>query len=71
LGNDFEETVRKAVMLGGDTDTIAAMSGAVAEAFYGGVPRDMAKQAKLYLLRDPKGEELLAIVEQFRAKYVK
>lgn len=59
------------MMLGGDTDTIAAMSGAVAEAFYGGLPKDLVEQAKLYLLKDPKGEDLLAVVEQFREKYVK
>ena len=37
-GKDFEDTVRKAVSIGGDSDTIAAMAGSLAEAFHGGVP---------------------------------
>lgn len=32
---DFEDTIRNAVSLGGDCDTIAAMAGAIAEAYYG------------------------------------
>ena len=40
-GSDFESTVREAVLLGGDTDTVAAMAGSVAEALHGGVPDDI------------------------------
>ncbi|MDO4481697.1 MAG: ADP-ribosylglycohydrolase family protein [Bacillota bacterium] len=32
--DDFESAVRKAVSLGGDTDTLAAMAGSIAEAYY-------------------------------------
>jgi len=32
---DFISSIRLAVMLGGDTDTIAAMTGGIAEAYYG------------------------------------
>lgn len=34
-GNDFEDAVRNAVSLGGDTDTLAAITGSIAEAFFG------------------------------------
>ena len=34
-GNDYEDTVRNAVSLGGDTDTLAAIAGAMAEGYYG------------------------------------
>ena len=34
-GTDFEDVIRTAVSLGGDTDTIGAMAGSIAEAFYG------------------------------------
>lgn len=37
----FEDAVRKAVSLGGDADTMACIAGSMAEAFYGGVPRDI------------------------------
>ena len=34
-GNSFIEVIRNAVSLGGDTDTIGAIAGAVAESYYG------------------------------------
>jgi ADP-ribosyl-[dinitrogen reductase] hydrolase len=34
----YEDAVRKAISLGGDADTLAAITGAIAEAYYGGVP---------------------------------
>lgn len=34
-GESYEDVVRNAVSLGGDTDTLAAIAGAMAEAFYG------------------------------------
>ncbi len=42
---DFEDAIRNAVSLGGDSDTIAAITGSIAEAFYGGVPHAIAVQA--------------------------
>ena len=33
-GNDFEDVIRTAVSLGGDSDTIGAMAGSIAEAYY-------------------------------------
>lgn len=39
---DYEDAVRNAVSLGGDADTLACIAGAIAEAFYGGVPADIA-----------------------------
>jgi ADP-ribosylglycohydrolase len=70
LGKDFEDTIRKSVLLGGDTDTVAAMSGAVAEAFYGGVPKDLVEKAEQYLLKDTHGEDLLQVVKKFRETYL-
>ena len=34
-GENYEDVIRKAISLGGDSDTIACMAGAIAEAFYG------------------------------------
>jgi ADP-ribosylglycohydrolase len=36
--DDFEDAGRKAISLGGDSDTLACMAGGIAQAFYGGVP---------------------------------
>lgn len=35
---DFENAIRKAISIGGDSDTIACITGGIAQAFYGGVP---------------------------------
>lgn len=40
----FEDAVRNAVSIGGDSDTIAAMAGAIAEGYYG-IPRAIKEQA--------------------------
>jgi ADP-ribosylglycohydrolase len=42
---DFEDAVRNAVSLGGDSDTLACIAGAIAEAYYGGVPQKIADEA--------------------------
>ena len=36
--DDFEDAVRKAISIGGDSDTIACIAGAIAHAFYRGIP---------------------------------
>lgn len=43
-GEDYESTVRLAVWMGGDSDTVACMAGAVAAAFWG-VPEEIIEQA--------------------------
>lgn len=44
----FEDAIRTAVSLGGDSDTLAAITGSIAEAYYG-VPDDMRAKAITYL----------------------
>jgi ADP-ribosylglycohydrolase len=46
---DFEDAVRNAVSLGGDSDTQACIAGSIAEAYYGGVPSFIVKQVFKYL----------------------
>lgn len=50
-GESYEDVVRNAVSLGGDTDTIAAIAGAMAEAFYG-MPILIMADGKEYLPTD-------------------
>ena len=47
----FEDAVRNAISLGGDSDTLAAIAGSIAEALHG-IPRDLAEKAKRYLPSD-------------------
>ena len=40
----FEDSIRKAVSIGGDSDTIAAITGSIAEPFYG-IPEEIRREA--------------------------
>lgn len=44
----FEDAIRNAVSIGGDSDTIACITGSIAEAYYG-VTRDLRMKALSYL----------------------
>lgn len=50
----FEDAIRNAVCIGGDSDTIGAMAGSIAEAYYG-VPFELAEKALSYLHNDLQG----------------
>lgn len=50
-GDSYEDVVRNAVSLGGDTDTLAAIAGAMAEAMYG-MPVEILVTGKDYLPDD-------------------
>jgi ADP-ribosylglycohydrolase len=63
-GRDFEETIRLAVSLGGDADTLACIAGGIAHAFAGELPADVSRQVRARLPKD-----LLEIIDDFCAKY--
>jgi len=44
----FEDAIRNAISIGGDSDTLAAITGGIAEAFYG-VPEEICAKARSYL----------------------
>ena len=44
----FEDAIRNAISVGGDSDTLAAITGSIAEAYYG-VPEDIRAKAIGYL----------------------
>ena len=54
---DFEDAIRKAVSLGGDSDTLACITGGVAEAFYGDIPAAMKE--KVMSLLPPEFKQIL------------
>ena len=56
----FEDAVRNAVSLGGDSDTMASISGAIAEAFYGSIPDAIRSQTMSIL-----PVELTDLIDQF------
>ncbi len=62
--NDFEHALRLGVSLGGDSDTLTCITGGIAQAFYGGVPEDIASKALSFL-----DEPLRAVTVKFMHKY--
>ena len=60
---DFEDAIRNAISIGGDSDTLAAICGGVAEAYYG-VPAEIRKHALTFL-----DQRLLKILVEFENKY--
>ncbi len=62
--NNFEDAVRTAVSLGGDTDTMACITGGIAQAFFGSVPQTI--QLKVYSILD---ERLGRITAEFMDRY--
>ncbi len=59
----FEDAIRNAISVGGDSDTLAAICGGVAEAYYG-IPADIRKHALTFL-----DKRLLQILVAFENKY--
>ena len=61
----YEDAVRNAISIGGDSDTIAAIAGGIAEAFFG-IPDEIVESGKSYL-----DDNLLGIVNDFYKIYGK
>jgi type I restriction enzyme M protein len=59
---NFEDAIRNAISIGGDSDTIATITGSIAEAYYG-IPVDIRKHAITFL-----DERLLSILVEFENK---
>ena len=62
---DYESAIRLAVSLGGDADTMGAITGGIAEAYYGGVPEHIRKEV---LKRLPN--EFIDVMSRFHRKFV-
>lgn len=62
--NSFEDAIRNAISIGGDSDTIGAICGAVAGAYYG-VPADIREKAESFL-----GQYLLETLHAFELTFV-
>ena len=61
----YEDAVRNAISLGGDSDTLACITGGIAEAFYREVSDDIRTKVREFLT-----PELLRITDAFCRKYI-
>ncbi len=63
--DSYEDAIRNAISLGGDSDTLACITGGIAEAFYGSVPDRIRDKIPEFLAPD-----LWKITEEFIMKYM-
>ena len=63
ISSDFEDCLRTTISIGGDCDTTAAISCAIAEAYYG-IPKKIKDEVQDYIPKDMK-----EIIEQFYINY--
>ncbi|OGU10426.1 MAG: hypothetical protein A2075_01575 [Geobacteraceae bacterium GWC2_58_44] len=64
--SDFESAIRLAISLGGDSDTLAGITGGIAQAYYGGVPEPIAAKTLGFL-----DESLRRVTMEFQEKFVR
>jgi ADP-ribosylglycohydrolase len=62
---DFAHAIRLAISIGGDSDTIACITGSIAEAFYGKIPAELVAMAN-----DRLTPEMRALTRVFLERYV-
>ncbi|PSO48941.1 MAG: hypothetical protein BRC33_08260 [Cyanobacteria bacterium SW_9_44_58] len=61
----FEDAIRNAISIGGDSDTIACIAASIAEAFYQGVPDEILEE--VYPRLD---DHLKGIIQQFQSHFI-
>jgi type I restriction enzyme M protein len=60
ISENFEDAIRTGISIGGDSDTLCAIIGAIAEAYYG-IPEDIKHMVYQYL-----DDDLMKIVKDFQ-----
>lgn len=60
----FEDAIRNAISVGGDSDTIAAITGSIAQAFYG-IPKDLEEE----ILENYLPNEFVRMYIEYKEKY--
>ena len=63
--NDYEDAVRKSISLGGDSDTLACITGGIAQAYYKEIPEYIIER-----VRDIIPAELLGIIDSFNERFL-
>lgn len=63
--DSFENAIRLAISVGGDSDTLACITGGIAQAFYKEIPESIIRNVKQRLTAD-----LLEVVSEFEKRYL-
>ena len=63
--DNYEDAIRKSISLGGDSDTMACITGGIAQAYYRDIPDYITRK-----VRELLDDSLLAVVDEFNRRYV-
>lgn len=61
---NFEDAIRKGISLGGDSDTLACITGGIAQAYYKDIPEYIVSA-----VRERLPQEFLAVIDEFNETY--
>ena len=62
---DYENAIRLAISIGGDSDTIACMTGGIAEAYYKKIPDEIVNT-----VMDMLPQQMIEVIEEFSTRYL-
>lgn len=62
--NSYEDAIRKAISIGGDSDTIACMTGGIAHAYYKNIPKEIYNRGMMFL-----DSGINKVLKEFSQKY--
>lgn len=60
----YEDAIRKAISLGGDSDTLGCMTGGIAQAYYKAIPGYIVRR-----VRELLNEDLLVVIDEFNQRF--
>ncbi len=63
VSDDFESAIRRAISIGGDSDTLACITGSIAEAYYKSIPEYMVEKAMSLL-----PERFIKVLERMKER---
>lgn len=66
ISKDFEDCLRTAISIGGDSDTIACMACGIAEAYYGNIPKRLYQEVFSEFIEN--NDEIMTVVNEFKKK---
>lgn len=62
--SNYEDAIRKAISLGGDSDTLVCITGGIAQAYYKEIPHEIVGNVRKIL-----PEDLLIIIDRFNERF--
>ena len=65
---DFENAIRLAISVGGDSDTIACITGAIAHAYYRGIPKHLLEPVLSDYMSADLADVSLQFCERFKVR---